>query len=164
MSPQLLSCLLACLALMAFCVTVDSDDPVMLAVSTISMSLQVRHATSFCLEALRAKKNSWDTPASIAPSTGPIQYTCRLEEHGREVLIKYKLGEDIGNYLSLSGLCKTELGFKSGDILFFFSYCSNDFIPKTSTIYVSKADLSVPQTSIAVQRPLKAISEHCSLF
>lgn len=46
---QLLSCLLACLALMAFwfCVTVDSDDPVMLVVSTISMSLHVRHATSF---------------------------------------------------------------------------------------------------------------------
>lgn len=84
MSPQLFSCLLACLALMAFCVTVDSDDPVMLAVSTISMSLQVRHATSFWREALRAKKNSWDTPASIEPSTGPIQYTCRSRECERE--------------------------------------------------------------------------------
>ena len=74
---QLLSCLLACLALMAFwfCVTVDSDDPVMLVVSTISMSLHVRHATSFWRDALRAKKNSWDAPARTAPSTGPIQYT-----------------------------------------------------------------------------------------
>lgn len=58
---------------MAFCVTVDSDDPVMLAVSTISMSLQVKQATSFWREALRAKKKSWDIPASMAPSTGPIQ-------------------------------------------------------------------------------------------
>lgn len=71
--PQLLSCLLACLALMAFWVTVDSDDPVMLAVSTISMSLQERQATSFWRDALRAKRKSWDTPASIAPTTGPNQ-------------------------------------------------------------------------------------------
>lgn len=120
MFPQLFSCLLACLALMAFCVTVDSDDPVMLVVSTISMSLQVRHATSFWREALRAKKNSWDTPASIAPSTGPIQYTCRLEEHEREVIINYKVGENRGNYLILSGLSKTDKTGKSGDILYFF--------------------------------------------
>lgn len=75
--PQLPSCLFACLALMAFCVTVDRDDPVMLAVSTMSMSLQVKQATSLWREALRAKKNSWEIPASKAPRSGPIQYTCR---------------------------------------------------------------------------------------
>lgn len=71
--PQLLSCLLACLALAAFWVTVDRDDPVMLAVSTISMSLQERHATSFWRDAPRAKKKSWETPAKTAPITGPNQ-------------------------------------------------------------------------------------------
>lgn len=77
LAPQLASALLACLALMAFWVTVDRDDPVMLAVSTISMSLQERQATSFWREALRAKRKSWDTPASMAPTTGPNQYTWR---------------------------------------------------------------------------------------
>lgn len=70
---QLPSCLLACLALMALCVTMDRDEPVMLAASTMSMSLQVKQATSLWREALRAKKNSWETPASKAPRTGPIQ-------------------------------------------------------------------------------------------
>lgn len=47
----------------------------MLTASTISMSLQVMQATNFSLEALEAKKNSYETPASTEPSIGPIQYT-----------------------------------------------------------------------------------------
>lgn len=102
---QLLSCLLACLALMAFwfCVTVDSDDPVMLVVSTISMSLHVRHATSFWRDALCAKKNSWDTPASTAPSTGPIQYTWRqVKERSAECEQSLTAKADVHTYTELN--------------------------------------------------------------
>lgn len=55
---QLWSSLSLCLVLTAVCVMVDRDERDILAVSNISMSLQVRQDTSFCLEALAAKKNS----------------------------------------------------------------------------------------------------------
>lgn len=70
----------------------------MLAVSTISMSLQERQATSFWREALRAKRKSWDMPARMAPTTGPNQYTCRrgVGEWGRGGVSVFVDGDRFG--------------------------------------------------------------------
>lgn len=77
---------------------VDKDERDTLAVSNISMSLQVRQDTNFCLEALEAKKNSWAIAANTAPNTGPIQYTLNMQEMNYAWLLMYQ------RYLALLNL------------------------------------------------------------